>query len=154
MAHGALLASWLSIRVVSHGEPLPSFKGEILAVPIFVICLCVTPLLTFTRNLTRAKRQGILEYGALAARYTREFDKKWVHGPEPAEQLVGSADIQSLADMGGSYDIIQSMRSLAMTPQLIIAFGIVTLIPVAPLLLTVMSLADILKKLVAILTGR
>jgi hypothetical protein len=151
MAHGALLASWLSIRVISHGTSLTTFKGEISAVPIFVVCLCVAPLLAFTTSLIRAKREGIQEYGALAARYTREFDDKWVRGDECKEPLVGTSDIQSLADMGGSYDIIQSMRSVAITPQLIIAFAFVTLVPAAPLLLTVVPLSAILKKLVDIL---
>ncbi len=70
---------------------------------------------------------------------------------EGAEPLVGSADIQSLADMSGSYDVVQSMRSVPITTQMLIAFGIATLLPVAPLLLTLMSLSDILKKLAGVL---
>lgn len=151
MAHGALLAGWLSTRVVTHSASLQSFNAEIVAVVVFVICLCIAPLLAFTRPLLRTKRKGIEEYGALAARYAREFDDKWMRGEDCKEALVGSADIQSLADMAGSYDIVQSMRSVAITPQTIIAFAVVTLIPVAPLLLTLMSLPEILKKLAGIL---
>lgn len=151
MAHGTLLAGWLSTRVIVHGQPLPGFKAEIIAVTVFVICICIAPLLTFTRALVRTKRNGIQEYGALASRYVRDFDYKWIRGDEPKEELVGSADVQSLADMAGSYDIIQSMRSVAITPQMIIAFAVVTLLPVAPFLLTLMSLSDILKKLAGVL---
>jgi hypothetical protein len=151
MAHGALLAGWLSTRVVIRGAPLQSFKTEFVAVPVFVISLCIAPLLMFTGSLLRTKRNGIQEYGALAARYAREFDDKWAHGSALTEPLLGSADIQSLADMGGSYDIIQSMRSVAITPQMIAGFAVAALLPVAPLLLTLMPLSEILKKLAGML---
>jgi len=152
MAHGAVLAAWLSTRVVFAGKHLPSYKTEIIVVVIFVLLLTVAPLFAFARPLARTKRRGIIEYGALASRYANEFNEKWIFRKgEGAEPLVGSADIQSLADMSGSYDVVQSMRSVPITTQMLIAFGIATLLPVAPLLLTLMSLSDILKKLAGVL---
>jgi hypothetical protein len=151
LANGVLLAGWLSTRVVTRGAGLLSFKEEIIGVPIFIICVCIAPFLMFTQRLVLTKRLGIQEYGALASRYAREFDDKWVSGTDCSEPLVGSSDIQSLADMGGSYDIVQSMRSVAITPQMIVAFAIVTLLPVAPLLLTLMPFSEIVKKIAGIL---
>src|SRR5262249_28288250 len=110
LANGVLLAGWLAVRVVVRGGSLLTFREEILAVPVFVTCVCVAPFLMFTRTLILTKRLGIQEYGALASRYSHEFDDKWISGNGTSEPLVGSADIQSLADMGGSYDIVQSMR--------------------------------------------
>jgi len=152
MAHGALLAGWLSTRVLIAKTSLPAFKAEIVAVVVFVLCLTLLPLTVFVRPLNRAKRRGIIEYGALAARYANEFAEKWI-GPDAdsKEPLVGSADIQSLADMAGSYEIVQTMRSVPITLQMIVIFAAATLLPVAPLLLTLMSLSDILKKLGGIL---
>jgi len=151
MAQGAQLTAWLAARVLVKGTSLAEFKAEIVLVLIFVLCITIGPLLVFTRMLARAKRRGVFEYGALASRYAREFDDKWVRAKQTCEEpLVGSADVQSLADMGGSYDLVQSMRTLPFTPQMIISFCVVTLVPVAPLLLTLMPLSDILKKLVSI----
>jgi hypothetical protein len=152
MAHGTLLAGWLAQRVIIRGDSLTEFKGEVIAVLALVLCITLLPLLPFTRSLVFAKRRGILEYGALAARYVREFDDKWLRGKTDLEEpLVGSADVQSLADMGGSYDLVQSMRTVPLTPQMILVFAAATLVPVAPLLLTVMPLEKILNKLVGIL---
>ncbi len=152
MAHGALLAGWLSTRVVIGKASLPAFKAEIVAVVVFVLCLTLLPLTVFAGSLNRAKRRGIIDYGALAARYANEFAKKWiVPGADSKEPLVGSADIQSLADMAGSYEIVQTMRIAPITLQMIVIFAAATLLPVAPLLLTLMSLSDILKKLGGIL---
>lgn len=148
IAHGTLLAGWLATPVIGGKASLPSFQTEIVLVVIFVLLLTVAPLLSYLPVLARTKRRGIIEYGALATRYVREFDDKWVQGQASSgEPFIGSADIQSLADMGNSYTVIQDMRSLPITPQMIIGFAIATLIPVAPLLLTLMPLSEILKKL-------
>ena len=45
-----------------------------------------------------------------------EFDEKWIRGSPPSgEPLVGSADIQSLADLGNTYEIVRSMRTVPFT---------------------------------------
>ncbi|MGC1759983.1 MAG: hypothetical protein WA742_11555 [Candidatus Cybelea sp.] len=152
MAHGALLAGWLSTRVVIAKASLTEFKGEIVAIVVFVLCLTIAPLTVFARSLIRAKRRGIIEYGALAARYANEFHDKWIVPEADAkEPLVGSADIQSLADMAGSYEIVQTMRSVPISAQMILAFAGAALLPVGPLLLTLMPLSEILKKVAGIL---
>ena len=47
----------------------------------------------------------------LAARYAREFDRKWLRGGAPADEpLLGSGDIQSLADLGNSYEVVKEMQ--------------------------------------------
>ncbi|HEY2476121.1 MAG TPA: hypothetical protein VGI19_15140 [Candidatus Cybelea sp.] len=154
MAHGALLAAWLSTRVVINGAHLPAFNVEIIAVVLFVLGITIAPLITFAVPLTRAKRRGLREYGGLAARYANEFHDKWIVSPSACkEPLVGTADIQSLADMAGSYEVVASMRSVPITLQMVVGFAVATLLPVAPLVLTLMPLSEILKKLLDILLG-
>ena len=53
--------------------------------------------------------------------------------------------------MAGSYEIVQTMRSVPITPQMIVGFAVATILPVLPLLLTLMPLSEILKKLAGIL---
>ena len=65
----------------------------------------------FTPHLARARRQGLGDFGRLANRYVTEFDEKWMHGARlPDEPLLGSADIQSLADLGNSFSTVREMR--------------------------------------------
>lgn len=152
MAHGMLLTAWLATPVIVRRAPLPGFKAEIAAVVVFVLVLTVSPLLWYIPVLARTKRRGIIEYGALATRYVREFDEKWLRADAGSDEpFIGSADVQSLADMANSYAVIQDMRSLPITPQMIVGFAVATLIPVAPLLLTLMPLSEILKKLAGII---
>jgi threonine/homoserine efflux transporter RhtA len=65
--------------------------------------------------------------------------------------LVGSADIQSLADLANSFEVVRTMRLAPMTRDAIIQLIVATLAPVVPLVLTMMSLEDLAKKLFGIL---
>jgi len=83
--------------------------------------------------------------------YVRDFDNKWLRGGAPADEpLVGSGDIQSLADLGNSYAVVQEVRIAPVTRDVVLRLGIATLLPLAPLLLTIMPLEELLKKLVGI----
>jgi hypothetical protein len=152
IAHGTLLAGTLSTRVVLLGTPLIQFKEEIAVTVIFVLCLILSPLLVFTPELLQAKREGRRKYGVLMERYGREFDTKWLsanmHAREP---LMGSPDIQSLADIANSYGVVQSMRAVLITKEAVLRLAVGTLVPVMPLLLTMMPLEELMKKLVGIL---
>ena len=109
------------------------------------------PLLVFSRQLEAAKRAGLRGYGTLAQRYAREFKYKWLCGGAPAnEPLIGSADIQSLADLGNAYTVIKEMRWVPFTLQTVLQLAVATLLPVKPLLLTMMSVEQFLEKLLKI----
>jgi len=139
-------------RILHVGTPLMDFKTEIAIVVVFVQCLVVLPLLLLAPQLARAKRDGLREYGTLAQRYVREFDSKWLRGgAAPAEGLIGSADLQSLADLGSSFEVVRTMRAALVTRDTIVQLAVATLIPLAPLLLTIMPLEELLKKLFGIL---
>jgi hypothetical protein len=151
-AHGALLSGWIANRVFHLGAALPDFKIEIAIFVVVMQVLVLGPPLFFAPGLARAKRTGRREYGTLAEHYVQEFDTKWLRGAAPAnEPLVGSADIQSLADLSNSYEVVRSMRIAPVTRDAIVSVAAMTLVPVAPLLLTMMPLEELLKKLFAIL---
>jgi hypothetical protein len=152
MAHGALLAGNLASQIFHAGASLTQFKLEILLLVILMVILVVGPLLVFAPQLAAARRTGLREYGTLAQRYVRDFDAKWVRGDVAADEpMLGSGDIQSLADLGNSYSIIQDMRIVPVTKQAMLQLGAVTLAPIVPLLLTLMPLEELLQKLFGIL---
>jgi len=152
VAHGALLAGPLANRIFFLGAALPAYKAEIAVVVVFVLCMVVGPLLVFAPQLAQAKRTGLREYGTLAERYVREFDVKWLRGGAPADEpLVGSSDIQSLADLGNSYEVVRAMRIVPFTKETVVQIVVATLAPIAPLALTMMPLEELLKTLLGVL---
>lgn len=152
VAHGAMLAGPIANRIFYLGAALPEWKVEIAVMVVFLLCLVLGPLLLFAPQLAQAKRTGNREYGALAERYVREFDAKWLRGGAPAnEPLVGSGDIQSLADLVNSFEVVRTMQLAPITRDAFIRLVAATLIPVVPLLLTMMPFEELVGKLLGIL---
>ncbi|NJD31710.1 MAG: hypothetical protein FIB04_07470 [Gammaproteobacteria bacterium] len=152
LAHGALLAGTIANRIFYEGSRLTDYRLEILLLVIFVVCLVVGPLLALSPQLSRAKRAGLADYGTLAQRYVRAFDGKWVRGgASDADELLGSGDIQSLADLGNSYEIVRGMRVVPISKEAVFQLGVATLAPLVPLVLTMMPLEELLRKLLGII---
>ena len=151
-AHGVMLAGLIANRIFHLGATLLDFKVEVAVMLAFVLSLVFGPLLVFAPRLAEAKRRGIREYGTLAERYVREFDAKWLRGGAPADEpLVGSADVQSLADLANSFDVVRTMRAIPATRDSLVQLAAATLLPVVPLALTMMSPEELLRKLFGIL---
>lgn len=152
MAHGAIVAGNLANRIFYLGSALPQFKGEVALMLVFLLCVVLGPLLVFAPQLAQAKRTGLREYGTLAQRYVREFDDKWLRGGAPNDEpLVGSGDIQSLADLGNSYEVVRTMNAAPVSKDAILRLAAAVLVPIVPLALTMMPLEELLKKLLGIL---
>ena len=64
---------------------------------------------------------------------------------------LGSADIQSLADLANSLEVVRTMRVLPVTKELVLVLAATIVIPIVPLLLTIMPLDELLKKLFGLL---
>jgi len=152
VAHGALIAGQFANRIFHLGASLPEFKMEVAVLLVFILCIVIGPLLVFGTQLAQAKRTGGREYDTLAQRYVREFDAKWLRGGAPADEpFVGSGDIQSLADLGNSLEVVRSMRIVPVTKEAILQLAAATVAPIVPLALTMMPLGELLKKLFGVL---
>jgi hypothetical protein len=152
MAHGALLAGQIANQIFYMGATLTQYRLEILLLVLFMVFLVVGPLLVFSPQLAETKRTGLREYGTLAQRYVRQFDAKWMHPDGAAdEQFLGSGDIQSLADLGNSYEVVRSMRVVPVTKEAMFQLAAATVAPIVPLVLTLMPLEELLRKLFGIL---
>ena len=123
-------------RIFYAGAKLPEFKLELIGLVAMMLFAVLGPMLVFCRQLEAAKRAGTREYGILAQRYVREFDRKWLRGGAPPDEpLIGSADIQSLADLGNSFEVVKGMRLAPFTLQTVVELAVATLLPVLPLTL-------------------
>jgi hypothetical protein len=148
-AQGAMLAGVVASRVLYRGEPLVSFKLQIGGFIAFFVLAILAPLLMFTRKMAAAKRKGLAEYGQLAQDYVDDFNRKWVvRDPPPKEDLLGAADIQSLADLANSYSIVSSMRPVPFGLDDITRLAAATAAPFLPLLLTVFSLEELIMRII------
>jgi hypothetical protein len=150
-AQGAMLAGVIAGRVLYRGDSLLSFKVQIAGFIVFFVLVILGPLLMFTPGLARAKRKGTADYGLFAQRYVNRFERKWVLDDDVStEELLGSADIQSLADLGNSYALVRDMRPVPFGVEDISRLAAATAAPLLPLLLTIFSPEELITRVIKI----
>lgn len=137
-ALGCSFAGHVADSILHAGASLDSFKVLIVAFIVLSVAVGVCPLLVWLPTLARVRRVGLQEYATLGTRYTEEFDQKWVHTSDrPSDQLLGASDIQSLADLGNSYSVIQEMSVVPITKGLAIKLAVFAGLPLIPVLIAI-----------------
>jgi hypothetical protein len=149
-AQGAMLSGVVASRVLNMGESLLSFKMQIGAFVAFFVVVILSPLLMFTPKMARAKRKGLADYGLLAQRYVNRFEQKWV-GEPGGEELLGTGDIQSLADLGNSYSVVKEMRPVPFGLDDISRLAAATAAPLVPLMLTILSPEELIMRIIKVI---
>ena len=151
-AQGALLAGLIANRVLYGGVDLMSFKMEAGGFIVFFLIVVLAPLLMFTPQLANAKRMGLRDYGLLASRYVEQFQRKWVDGGKAdSDELLGSGDIQSLADLGNSFSAVREMRPIPFALSDVGRLALAAALPLLPLGLVVFSFEELLIRILGVL---
>jgi hypothetical protein len=145
-AQCALLAGQIASRIFYTGQSLLSFKLTILGFVCFFVAVILAPLLVFTPQLWEAKLDGLAKFGSFAEEYVLDFAEKWMPRKANDEQLLGSADIQSLADLGNSYGVVREMRAVPFGTEDVLWLLIASVVPLLPLLLTIMPLDQLVTE--------
>jgi hypothetical protein len=116
--------------------------------------LFLGPLLVFTDKLWAARTKGVGLYTGLAARYVTEFEAKWTGDNVPAgEPLLGTSDIQSLADLANAVSVVKGMRWITVGPRLLTMIMIAAVAPLTPLLLFRYPITELAQKFFSRLVG-
>jgi hypothetical protein len=148
----AVIAAKIGEEILYGGASLLDYKFIIGGYVVLMLIVLLAPLLVFTPKLFAVKRRGLLEYSSLANEYTQAFDRKWIRKEVPeGELLLGSADIQSLADLGNSFAFVRNMRTFPVDRNGVIPLIMATALPMLPLVLTVYPFDELVLKIVGFL---
>jgi len=151
--------SVLQCSAMAEGFSLGTFAVSdaydlIVLVLLMDAALFLGPLLVFTDKLWASRTYGMSGYSSLAARYVAEFEAKWTSGRSPEDApLLGTADLQSLADLGNSFSVVRAMRWVTVGPRLLTTMTVAALVPFAPLTLFKYPLAELAQKLIKHIVG-
>lgn len=138
LASSATVASGMANLIVYHNASLASLKHLIIGFCLFSVALACIPLLAVSARLFQVKLKGLLTYGALGSSYVQRFAVKWVNGRDPPDDsLLGSSDIQSLADLNNSFAVVRDMRIVLINKQILVGLALPALAPMLILLLVV-----------------
>jgi hypothetical protein len=153
-AQGVLLSGFIASEVVYSGRNLMEFKLQAAGFLVVFVCSVLSPLAFFAPALLAAKRSGLSLYGTLASSYVQTFEQKWIKGHNPAnEVLLGSGDIQSLADLGNSYAVVREMNIIPFEWKDVARLAGVAAAPLLPLALLAFSAEELFDKIVMIVFG-
>ena len=141
----AALSGALADELLYAGATIPQVGPEIAFVMVISMIALVAPLGAFLPGLLRAKNQGLVEYGWLAHNLTGAFDARWQNG---GPGLLDSADPSAMADFGADYDTVLNMNAFPVGLRQMAGVGIILFIPFAALVLTQVSVAQLVQSLV------
>jgi hypothetical protein len=113
--------------------------------------VALLPLGFFAMPLAKAKRAGLREYGLLASHYASAFRSKWLGQSAGLGELLGSGDIQSLADLGNSYAVVNEMNLLPFDRSFVIRVALVLALPLAPLALTMFPFDVLVQQVIKLI---
>jgi hypothetical protein len=151
MAQTVFLAGLIGNQIFHEGATLPEFKFLIAGTLACLMLIPLLPLGFFALQMADAKRVALREYGSLAAQYAGEFRQKWLHATQPPRnELLGSSDIQSLADLGNSYAVVYEMRLLPFGRNVVVRMLILIALPLAPLALTMVPFEVLVQQLIKV----
>lgn len=148
-AQAAAVSGLIGSRVLTGARTAVEFRGEVALLIVLLVAQVLVPMLFFVPRLVAARREGLRRYGALTAAHGRDFEGKWIDTTMPAgERLLGNADISSLADMAGSYDVVRAMRPVPLDLRVLLQLLAISAAPFLPLVLTAIPLAELLRRVV------
>jgi len=153
LAISAIESASLAEEISVGGMTFEAIYPSVLLILFVDTVLFVAPLFLLSPKLWACRIKGLGDYGYLASRYVQSFDTKWLRAADAEEALLGTADLQSLADLSNSVSIVRNMRLAPISVRLWANILIAALLPMVPLMLLKYPIAELAEKFVARLSG-
>lgn len=154
LAISAVIAASLAEGLATGSMAFETLYYQIPMVLCLVALLFLGPLLIFTPRLWACRVIGMRDYTLLASGYVDAFERKWIRGENPAgEAVLGTPDLQSLADLSNSVSVVHAMRWGPASRRLMLGLVAATLLPMLPLVLFRYPMSEVAAKVFESLTG-
>ena len=148
LAISAVIGATWRWQVVEGTATLGSYKLPAALLAILVVLIFFLPLLLFTPKLIKEKKEGSLNYGSLRHLHSLQFREKWMaRRKENVGELLGTADVSSLADMSTSFKNVEDMVVFPFQKGAAIALLAALALPMIPALTAKIPLKELLKSL-------
>src|SRR5450755_124115 len=147
-AISAAVSATFAESILAGTLRLDAVYAAIVLILIVDAALFLGPMCIFTPKLWRCRITGLETYMELGSRYVIAFDRKWLgKGAAHREDLLGTSDLQSLADLTNSLNVVTKMRLVPATYRLALILAAAALVPMLPLLLLQYPIAELAGKL-------
>ena len=152
-AMSAILAASFAEDIIAGRMAFEAtFLGIAVILAIYA-ALFLGPLLVFAPRLEACRARASSDYKDFAQGYVRGFEQKWMAGPAPKETLLGTPDLQSLADLANGVNIVRDMRVVPIGKDLVRKLLVAALVPMLPLVLLKYPVAELVGVVFKRLSG-
>ena len=140
-------ANWRA-QVLAGTATLSSLRLPAGLLVVLILLIFFLPLLMFTPRLIKEKKEGSLNYGSLRHLHSLLFREKWIaERNEHVEELLGTSDISSLADISSSFKNVEEMSVFAFRKSSAIALIAALAVPMIPAITSRIPFKELLKSL-------
>ncbi len=153
LATSSVLAGAWGTELVAHRTTVQALVPGFLTYLAIVTAIAILPLLLFCTHLFRARRVTLLEYSEFAHQYMKRFHERWVASKHDPDEFLGTSDIQSLADIGSAFEVIETTRIVVFGPRQLVELWLFAAVPMLPLLANVLTFQQVAKRLFTTVLG-
>lgn len=148
-----VLAASFAVDIHAGRMAFDAVYPATLVILLLDALLFISPMLLFVPRLWASKVQGIEDFMVLSEDYATGFEQKWIRSPTADEPLLGSSDIQSLADLHTAVEAVHGMRIVPVASRTLLRMALLALLPLSPLVLFKIPLTELAGELIGRLTG-
>lgn len=154
-AQNVTLSAGIANLIKYNNESFLDYRYNIITGILVFSLVYISPLMFFSKQMFKTKMLTLFEYSKLGLVYGTSFENKWIKKklPQTEEPFLGTADIQSLADLSNSVKMVQDQLIFPLRLTTFIVFFVFLLIPYLPLLLFRFTSQEIFEAIIKLFTG-
>jgi hypothetical protein len=142
----SVIASQIGNAIAYEGATLASLKFVMIGYGVLALVIIVLPLLVLVPTLINVKKRALRKYGGLVTRHDQLFEVKWIEGRHsPSDEILGSSDASSLANLGTSFGVIRDMSFIPLDKPTLIGLTVAARLPMIPVIVFTTPLNDLIR---------
>jgi len=146
LAVGAVIAARMAHDVFYHGVSVQSLRLPMISFVVAALAVVLSPLLVFAGPLLKAKKQALLDYGALIGGHGRLVHERWIAGRDVKDDAILNApEIGPVADTLSLYGAVKDMHAVPLGKASVAPILLAAAAPMLVVLAIQVPVKDILK---------
>jgi hypothetical protein len=123
-------------------------KKNMIALALVLLLVFASPFLVWIAPLARARKQALLEYGALVGEHGRLVRRRWIDKAQVGDDAVLNApELGPVADTAALYESVQSMRALPLGKHALLELVLPIALPMVAVIALRIPIKEILMTL-------
>lgn len=153
LAISAVYSAQFAEEISSGRTSFEALYGWVPVLMLAIAAVLIAPLFMFCNKLWTCRFNGLSKYMSMASQYVTAFDRKWVGEERSGESQLGTGDLQSLADLTNSVNVVRGMRWIPIGQRQLMQFAVSAIVPLLPLLLLKYPMKQVVARLFQMLSG-